>query len=227
VDNMLLENTRIHCIGSSHVCIFTGTDKLFGGIDHSYDTLTYFKTYQLGAVLAYSIGTPGHSMYNLIHEIIRNISKDQWILLCFGEIDCRAHLIKQKEIQNRTIESVTEECTNKYFSTISELKDQGNNLIIWGAIPTYDIDVDKDSTEPLAKIEYPYYGIAKERNYATKYFNDLLEKYCNEKDIKFGSIFDDLINSNGLRKNEYFLDAIHLSTKALPLIIDKISNLLK
>jgi lysophospholipase L1-like esterase len=68
------------------------------------------------------------------------------------------------------------------------------------------------------------YGTTKERNAATKIFSDLLEKKCDFYKIPFVSIFEDLIDSNYNTINDLYMDDIHLSIKALPLILKKINK---
>lgn len=217
-----MKDFLIHCIGDSHVSVFSGTTKISDGYPSKYDTLPHFRTYRIGAILAYSLGDTNHNGFNSALSVLRTIPVGSNILFCFGEIDCRAHVIRQKEIQNKPIEDIVKNCVDRYSCFLSATKNLGYKIIAWGAVPTYNID--EFTIKDLE--EYPYYGTYKERNYATKIFNKYLKEFCHSNGMEFLSISDFLIDDNFRTvDNIYYMDAIHLSPNVLPLIIREIEKI--
>lgn len=92
--------------------------------------------------------------------------------------------------------------------------------IVWGVIPTKNCDMFIEKP----KEKFPHYGSIKERNFATKLFNQYSYDLCKQHDICFLSIFDYLINEDGSTKSEYYIDQIHLSKKAMPLIMKELEK---
>jgi hypothetical protein len=220
---MKLEDIRIHCIGDSHVSVFTGKDTISKGWPCPQDSIQYFHTYWLGPVLAYNLYSVGHQSRLNLFNVLESISKSDYVMLCAGEIDCRMHLIRQKELQNKSLEEIVQECVCRYFQVILEIKNMGFKVIIWGVPGTANIDC----FELKDKNTFPHYGTYKERNQATKIFNNKIEYLCKLNDVLFLSIFDDLIDDNGKTKiTEYYMDEFHVSQKVMPLIISKLKNVL-
>ena len=161
-------------------------------------------------------------MFLAINEIIYsnvNIETD-YVLFCFGEVDIRAHLIKQKKIQNKTINEIIKECVDKYFNVLLRYKNTGIKTIAWGPIASWH--------ESKKYTGGPSFGSCLERNLITKEFNQYLEELCNHNQIKFVTIFDKMIDENKITKPEY-LDNwegshIHLSQTAMPLILKSFSE---
>lgn len=196
----------IHCIGDSHVYVFSGTDVIGGN-----DSLPFFKTYRLGPHTAYNV----IKRREIIEQIIRNeVKRDDIIMFCFGEIDCRTHLLKQAHLQKKSIVSVVNECLDRYFEIFRVAQQYGVPLMAW--------NVPASSCEEIKQGEYSTYGICQERNHVSQVFNQLLKKRCDESGVIFISIFDKLIDKDGLTNMSYYMDPIHLSQKAMPLILDEL-----
>lgn len=219
----------IYCIGDSHVSFFSGKDKIQPlWPKPSDDVLPYFKTFRLGPILAHSLSKYGSTMkgrellFVLLDRGIsvseREIPPESKVLLCFGEIDCRAHLSKQAQRQKREVSSVVSESVERYFSAILEVDNLGYDILVWNVIP---------STKSIMRNtnNFPTLGTCAERNHISQLFNSYLETLCNFHDIKFISIFDDLVDKNGLTRMEYYKDQIHLSQKAMPLVLSKMNEI--
>jgi len=140
-------------------------------------------------------------------------------MLCFGEIDCRAHLLKQTEIQKRSLSEVVKECVERYTSVVREIMNMGYEVLIW--------NVPASTRDDLARVpEFPTYGSCAERNKVTGLFNHELERWCAANDAVFVSIFDQLVDENGLTKTEYYMDPVHLSQRAMPLVLEKLREII-
>lgn len=66
--------------------------------------------------------------------------------------------------------------------------------------------------------EYPSVGTYDERKKATQLFNEKLRCLCDSNGIKFVYITDEI-------GDEHYLDEIHLSQKAMPIMIRKLEGM--
>ena len=204
----------IHCIGDSHSAVFSGIDKMTPEWPmRSDDKLPWFRTYRLGPVTAYQLERKLPTIQGLINRV--GISKDDTILFCCGEVDCRAHLVKQMEVQNRTSKDIVRECVDRYISAVLQVMSWGINVSVWGPIASWHPS--KQYTGG------PSFGDCLERNNVTKEFNDYAKVLCDKHSIPFKSIFYKMIDSDGYTNPELLDDwegaHIHANQKTMPLIL--------
>lgn len=213
----------IHCIGDSHVSIFTGKDKISEGNPCSFDSLPHFRTYRLGPHTAHGVGTLGHHGYNSLFELLKRIPIIDPILLSYGEIDCRVHVIAQAEKQNKSIKDVVKDIVHRYAETIREVQHLRNNkIIIWCPVPTlnhYDPNAYIQEINP-----YPHIGKSEERNMATLAFEEELIKQFKHESVIILSIFKYVVNNDFFTNDKYYMDGVHLSQKAMPLIMTELGK---
>ncbi len=218
---MIMRSGRdvIHCIGDSHANLFSGVPFVQPSWPEPHeDLISLFRTYRLGPVLAYNLSRSGTRTRGRekLFAVLNTIPIGSRVLFCFGEIDCRAHLLKQAEKQNRGTEDVVNECVDRYFSVIKEVSQMGYGVLVWHVPP---------STRFIVKGgEYPTYGTCLERNRVVHQFNRRLSELIEENSLKAISIFDRLVDRDGLTKIEYFRDSIHLSQKVMPFVIEEIRH---
>jgi hypothetical protein len=183
------------------------------------NTIPLFKAYRLGAVVAYNLcktGTKTQGREKLF-SILAGIPKKSIVLLCFGEIDCRVHMIRQAEIQNLNVSEIAKECAWRYFSVIKEVHGDFE-VVVWNVIPS-------SRQDKINSTEFPSCGTSNERNKATFSFNTALNELLQTEQIKFLSVFDKLLDEKGNTNPFYYGDDIHLSQRAMPLVISKIKEL--
>lgn len=159
-----------------------------------------FTSIRTGANTAYNMITK----VNLVDEIVKEYNidkkKDQ-IVFCYGEIDCRAHVGVQED-SGKQLTEIISEITNRYFKFVNRYKDKGYNVIVWGVIPGGSSTVGA----------HPSYAKPEDRNRVSQLMNELFYKRCNELNIEFISIWEDLIKIGNYY--HYFIDSIHLSYSA-------------
>lgn len=194
-------NIFIHCLGDSHVSIFNGSNTPSESSLPEIDILPNFKTHRLGPILAYSVGNKNHKSYKSLFGSLDKIGNDSYLLLSFGEIDCREHLEQQAVNQNKPINEIIETCVNVYFETVLDVRKVCKDLIV------------------LAPHPCSWYNM--EKNKIHKHFNEILEKKCKESCISFLSLFDDIINTPEYMC-EYFYDGVHLKSECLVFLKDKL-----
>lgn len=205
----------IHCIGDSHSAVFSGKEEMQPiWPERSDDKLDFFRSYRIGPATAFQLS---NKIPTINHIVNTQIDKDKdHIMFCFGEVDIRAHLIKQSLLNGTTITEEVIKCIDNYSSAILHYKNLGYNVIVWGPIASWH------ENKPY---NGPSFGSNLERNIATKIFNEEVKKFCDKNDIIFLTIFYDMVNEN-LETIEHFLDDwdgshIHLSQRSMELIIDK------
>lgn len=217
----------IHCVGDSHANFFSGFDIMqpewpSPEIQNRYP---FFRSYRIGPALAYNLcdnntTTKGRERLMALLEVI---PQGSWILFCFGEIDCRAHILLQAEKQTRPIEGVITEVVKRYFKVIKEVQSRGYNPIIWGVAPSAPSDVNSKIVVPL---QFLFQGSCSERNSVTRLFNMKCGELAEDCSALFINLFDYFIHPDQTPKLEFFIDEIHLSQKAMPIAINKINAIL-
>lgn len=216
---------KIYVLGDSHTNFFSGEEfirfiKYKNGINKVYPLINCFKPYHLGSTLAYNIANPNSSTQGLkrVNWLLKNkIPKESILILCFGEIDIRCHVIKQSKVQNKTTEEIIDNIINNYAKFIKYLQEKDYKIITWAPIASpKDIWTDNP--------DYPKIGTEDERNYATKIFNEKLEQLSKEHNFINCSIFPKIIDKDNKTIEKYIADECHLSQKALPLMVEEFSN---
>ena len=191
----------IFVFGNSHSHVFTDTHPATFGIGKENN---FFTSLSLGPTIAYNFFEHHYStMLNWIGQL--NINKENdYIVLAIGEVDCRWHLPYQASIQGKTNQEVVTECIDRYFRVYLDLKQRGYKVIGWGGHPSTTSGHNEDQNEPV-------FGDCLTRNKISLLWNNLLKERCEQNDIPFISIIEELIDDNGMTKMEYFSDYCHLN----------------
>jgi hypothetical protein len=211
----------IHCIGDSHTSFFTGYNR----IQPEYPAIgtgiiSNVLTYRIGAPLAYNLcekNTKSQSNEKLFAIVDKLNPLNDILLLSFGEIDCRAHLLKQASLQNRDLEIILNECIERYMKVIHQLRSMGFSICIWNAIPTAMGFENVD-------YEYPYFGSFSDRNKLTNRFNEKLIENQAKYGYQFYGFFNEIIRPDWSTNEKYYFDKIHLNNILLPKALYQIKN---
>jgi len=219
-------NDIVHVIGDSHVALFSGTDAMVDAWPRrSRDVHERFRTYRLGSVLAYRLpdwGTTSQGRERLLTALaFGRVPRGGTVLLSFGEIDCRYHLPKHVEESGREMEDVVRECARRYAGVVREVRDLGYSTFVWAVVPS------REQAAGGENPEYPHWGSTRERNEITRAFNTAVAEELALDDIAVVSVFDEVMGAGGLEPDgRYYLDAVHLSSEALPLAVDALDRAL-
>jgi len=221
----MYDRLDFYCIGDSHISVFSGTnEKQPIWPEKSNDKIPHLKTYKLGPVTAYNLckfNTKSKGREKLL-DIIKSIPSMSNIVLCFGEIDCRIHIPRVADYENKDYSVVVEDVVNRYFKVILELQSHPFNVFVLGTPPSK-----QTTTDHLSSYEWAAYGTDDQRNLVSKMFNDQLAKKCKNHNVHFIDIFDTYMNMEMSVRQKFFYDGIHLNTKALYSIIKKIANFMR
>ncbi len=82
-------------------------------------------------------------------------------------------------------------------------------MAVWGVIPMPNFP------SGLERAEYI------RRNYMAKCFNTCLQEMLADTDIKFISIFNRIVDKDGISIDRYFMDGSHISQEAMPIAIEE------
>ena len=213
----------IYCFGNSHVAIFSGSDEMVPIWPLlSHDLLPWFRTYRIGAVTAYQ----AYKHLDTINKIISitGVNKQEdYILLVFGEVDIRAHIVEQSLKQGKDLSVIISEVVERYCRALSQLKTDGFKVTVFGCIAGFILQ------EGGLPIPWPHSGTLEERNWATRIFNKRLNEYCDVHNIPFVSVFEEMLEKDGITTKIKYLDlngaGCHANTKLLPLILWKFRDI--
>lgn len=201
----------LHCIGDSHASFFSGRDRMQPTWPRrSRDRLNCFRSYRIGPALAYNLVRAGTSTCGRerLFEVISTLPRGARVLLCFGEIDCRAHLAKQSAKHAIPVETVVESCVKRYLSVGTEIERKGFKVGYWQVPPP--------TPRTGENGEFPTEGTFEQRLAITRAFNRILAAGAARQGQEFVSIFDVLTDGSGRPQPHYFLDDVHLSQHAMP-----------
>jgi hypothetical protein len=215
----------IHCIGDSHVSFFGGQDVIQPGWPvRSEDLLGCFVTHHLGGALAYNLtrtGTQMRGREKLFEVLEQAVPSGRTVLLSFGEIDCRAHVLKQAAQRKVATAAVVAECLEHYFQAVREVMARGFPVIVYNAVPSAIARARKSGRAD----DYVAVGDWRERNQAIREFNAGAKQRCADCGAKFLETFSSLVTAEGRAVGWYYFDAIHLSQRAMPLTLRALAGL--
>jgi hypothetical protein len=203
----------IHCIGDSHSAVFSGEEVMQPcWPDPAANKLPPFKSYRIGPATAYQLANKQPLIESLIDSL--DLGVDDKLMFCFGEVDIRAHLIKQSKSQEKPANDLVVECVDRYINAISYYKKYGVKIIVWGPVASW-----ADEKQYMG----PSFGTNQERNWVTFAFNTALQLACLREGFEFVTIFYDMVTDD-MKTIPDFLDDwedchIHLSQRAMPTIL--------
>jgi hypothetical protein len=209
----------IYCIGDSHSAVFSGEETMQPcWPEQAANKLPYFKSYRIGPATAYQLNGKQIIIEQLIDSL--NLTFGDKLMFCFGEVDIRAHLIKQSKLQDRSILDVVLECVEKYIDAIKFYKRYNVPIIIWGPIASW-CDVKKYTGGPS-------FGTNQERNLVTSAFTTALQIACMKEGFEFVTIFFDMLKEDMTTIPDFLDDwegsHMHLSQRSMPTILKTFKN---
>jgi hypothetical protein len=209
---------KIYCIGDSHASFFSGYDVILPLSPETRNRYPIFEAYRLGATLAYNMkkyNTSSRGKERFLDLLETKVPQQSTILMIFGEIDCRVHIVKQAIERKLEIREIVKETVNEYFDFILEIKSKGYEIMLWNVVPT--------SCSSTQNKEYPNNGTLEERTQATICFNENIKILCNKNSIRFVSIYNLLVDERGVMKTKYFKDGVHLSQNAMTILLRELN----
>lgn len=145
--------------------------------------------------------------------------QDKELIFCFGEVDVRLHIKYKHQQLGIPIEQLIDATARKYISYIAKLRNQGYRIHVFNIVPTGDFK-GPDAEKWKKGLQYPFTASDKERKHYTELLNTAYAACCNELQVPFVNIYEDLVDANGMRKKELVLDFAHLTNRCADLVMD-------
>jgi hypothetical protein len=205
--------------GDSHSLFWRGRDTM----ERCESLLDGVEAFHLGGATAYNIANEDSPRAARLRRHLTSHRQSYGLLItCFGEIDCRTHVVKQAELQGRSIEDVAAEVATRYFGFVVSIQREFDiPVAIFGPPP---------STPPERRLnnhEYPTRGTIVERNRAIATLGETLRSATAiEPRLAYFSVLDALIDEEGKTKPDALFDGVHLSVRHMPLALARLDNVL-
>jgi len=208
-------------IGDSHSSFFGGTETILPFQAAAPLRGPVFEVHHVGPGLAASLverESENNTRAKALNALRgRDPATTRAVILCFGEIDCRFHIVRRAgsdAFGNKTrLRRSIEVTAHRYLSFVLEVALAGFRPIIFGPIATTLLRY-----EP--PYEWPTLGSTVERNEVTRELNDMLCTLSMPHRIDFISIFECLIDHTLQTRNEFYFDGVHLGRAAWPLFVN-------
>ena len=187
----LMGVSKVVAFGDSHVLLFDGCDEI--DVNH------------VGASTAYNLVEENSSTggrRRVLSRVARMNPMTEAVLLCFGEVDVRANVVKYCYLKGLSIQESVDGVVDRYMSFAAEIASRGFKVLIYGG---YGAGSDRISV-----------GSERERNYAAKCLNASLSVKCEQEGFVYFSLHDALLDEECLETNTSFLvDGFHLHNSEL------------
>lgn len=219
----MADSKKILVAGDSHSVILGAN--VLGRDPSSVSQLPGVDVLHLGPSLAYTL--PIQSSLNaggkLLGYLLTTPDRYDAVILCFGEIDARAHLIKQAVLQGISLSAVVEKLVEQYFRYVDFLTARtGLPVFIWG--PVGSMPDGANFYNP----DFPTVGCERERNHVTVLLNRRLAERCDGHPMAhYVSISDRLIDEDLCTRSEFYEDGVHLNRKGMHLAFREIRRRFK
>ncbi len=195
----------IYVIGDSH--------------SFSYAGIKFFINYTIGRATAFNLCNEKSSTRSKerLFKYVQSLGKRSIILMVLGEIDCRIHIYNQYRLQagRVSIRDLIQKTVENYCAALVELKKINKKVVVLSIPPAgYQKNI----------FNIPYYGTSQIRAQIHKDFNELLQRECQKKMIKFVTIYKYVVTEKGLLRKEYAADDIHLKPSVVTFFLRELKQ---
>jgi hypothetical protein len=200
-------DTRLVAVGDSHCRFWSGNDSVTEA-----DRIPGIITCHVGPGLAWTLiedaarTRSGRSVKRILRDLAAQ-AYGGWVLLCFGEIDLRAHVLKHAA--ELGLRASIERLIDRYLAFVVEARRIHPRIALWGpgaSLPAGTPD----------NPDFPAIGSETERNEATVMFTALLEDRARRIGVPFLSLLPLLIDERGGTRRELLYDGCHISQSLMP-----------
>ena len=209
--------------GDSHTAVWDG---FLIGKGPSGIKFPLLEQIYLGSALAYNLadddGGPGKWGQIILGYLAENRAKCSAVMLSFGEIDIRKHVIRRAIQGNLSIEDTVRIIADHYIRFVDLLRHRFSvPVFLWGPVASA---ADFGAWNPGA----PNCGSEVERNVATRTFHSLMRAHCRQREgVHFISILDKLMTLDLRTKVQFLDDGCHLGIEGLELGIEAIRAVIR
>ncbi len=165
----------------------------------------------------------GKTAFNLerhekkLMRILRPLQSKE-LIFCFGEVDVRLHIKYKHQQLGISVEQLIATTAKKYTAYVDKLRKQGYCIHIFNVVPTGDF-LGPDAEKWEKGLYYPFTASYEERKYYTEQLNAGYASRCQDLQIPFIDIYQDLVDEEGKRKEELVFDFAHLTNRCADLVM--------
>ena len=194
----------VHFIGDSHTTPFNFQP---GMVVHHIGQAT---AHNLGN--AESSSDSSRQLSIVLSQIDR---KRDFVVMVFGEIDCRVHFYYQfmKQKKKAPLIVLMDATIRNYGTVLDRMKADKWRFAVLGVPPA-------GKQQNIYK--YPFYGSETERVEISRNFNQKLYAFCKKHRYPFIDIWKETADSSGMLKPSFARDEIHLCEKIVPYVAQKL-----
>lgn len=201
----------VHVIGDSHASVFTGSYRLAPVYPaRAISALPGVRVWHLGAHLAHSIGSPRHPVRRKLKDIAATVGAHDCVLMYFGEIDCRFHVVHQAGSARR-INSIARDVAARYMQAARAIVGRGRELGF--------VCVPPPTVTPINNDIHPIRGTFDERLRAARAFNAELAERAAQVGARVLNLTAQLAGRKNQPKPSFFDDGVHADPRALHLFV--------
>jgi len=176
------------------------------------------KSHWIGARTCAVFGARQFGILNIADHGVKN---GDWVCFSFGEIDCRAHIHKQKDDWRGLILMLVDKYIEAVMANVEQF--EGLTIMIMCVPPVARKSVINDNPQ------FPTLGSNEERKTYTEYMNDRLKLLCDKAGYIFFDVYDDYCDEEGYLNmdlsdgNVHIRDSRYMEEKLIK-IYDEISK---
>jgi hypothetical protein len=208
----------IHVIGDSH--------------SWSFKRNRSFIVHNIGPATAYNLVNENSTVQSnrKLFEIIRGIDvKKDYVILVFGEIDCRVHFYNQhmKSGGKVSIDELMDRTIANYGEVLARLQSMDVKFMVYGVLPAskqifrfppYATENIKNELFSEFQNNYPFLAPPEVRSTINRRFNQKLKAFCETQGYRYIDIYRVVADEKGLIKDEFAADEIHVNGKIMPYV---------
>lgn len=208
----------IHVIGDSH--------------SWAFKKQRFFIVKNIGPATAYNLVNENSTIQSnkKLFRAIEDIDpRKDYVILSFGEIDCRVHFYNQYMKNNGTIpmDRLMDMTIGNYGKVLCQLRDRGIKVVVYGVLPAardvvrfpaYSTRRVRKEIVDCYKNTYPYQAPPEMRSRINCRFNEKLKAYCEAEGFKYLDIYSVVADERGFVKDEFVADEIHVNGKIMPYV---------
>ncbi len=150
---------------------------------------------------------------------ILTLLQNKELIFCFGEVDVRLHIKYKHEQLGVAVEELISATAKRYISYVARLRKQGYRIHAFNVVPTGDFLGD-DAEKWKKGLQYPFTATYKERKHYTELLNAAYAANCEELQVPFIDIYQNLVDETGKRKKELVFDFAHLDNSCADFVMD-------
>lgn len=180
-----LGKKKIVVFGDSHSAVFSNIDNV--------------EVVHVGPATAHNIAglnSTTQAREKILAQLETCSTLDTAVLLVFGEIDCRMHILKVVSSLEVTMQQAVQATVDRYCVFLQSIVAMGYTVLIYGPAGS------GSGWNSL----FPSVGREQDRNIVIHYFNSLLAENCQRLGVAFVSIDDLVINKGSWLTRAGFLD---------------------